>query len=75
MGWDDEVLKWLMIFGDGKWVTKDELAEAGVMWECIPVGLFRTKMEPLKLRLHTQQCRDALLVRWNKQHNKEKQND
>jgi hypothetical protein len=65
--WEDEVLKWVMIFGEDKWLTKDELAEAGIVWQCIPVGFFRTKIETRKIRLHKQQHRDDLIAKWTKQ--------
>ena len=68
--WEDEVLKWQMLFGN-EWVKEKILLDAGVTNNRIPVGFYevRRKFHPTLgiYKLKTQEQREAIQARWDKQ--------
>lgn len=68
--WEDEVLKWQMLFGN-EWVGEKVLFEAGITRQVIPVGFYFVQIEkraggkPCKLK--TLKQREAMQAKWDKQ--------
>jgi hypothetical protein len=76
--WEDEVLKWQMLFGN-EWVDEKVLFEAGIMRQLIPVGFYVYEVELARIfgntpcRLKPLEQREAMQAKWERQkHNQRK---
>lgn len=68
--WEDEVLKWQMLFGN-EWVSEQKLFDADVLKHYIPVGLYEVQNKIRTgggmYRLKSLGQRETMQTKWDRQ--------
>ena len=64
--WEDEVLKWQMLFGN-EWVRRVDLEDKGVGGNIIPVGLYERNHPSEFYRLKPLEEREVIIGAWERQ--------
>jgi hypothetical protein len=64
--WEDEVLKWQLLFGN-EWVRRVDLDDKGVYGGKIPVGLYEREAWKERYRLKPLEEREVIIAAWERQ--------
>ena len=64
--WENEVLKWQMLFGND-WVGMRTMHEVGIDWKCIPFGLFKSDTKGMRRKLIPLKDRETFIKNWEAQ--------